>query len=82
MTNQIIIGKDVEIEDKDYFLNCEGKEYIEGVNYKNYNLKNPDKSFQLKKLEVLGHGLFSKHFIEKGWFNPALLSWLDLFSLN
>ena len=56
-TNQIIIGKDVEIENKDYFLNCEGKEYIEGVNYKNYNLKNPDKSFQLKKLEVLGHGL-------------------------
>ena len=64
------------------FLNCEGKKYIEGVNYKNCNLKNPDKSFQLKKLEVFGHGLFSKHFIEKGWFYPALLSWLDLFSLN
>ena len=54
----------MEIENKDYFSNCDiEKEFLEGVHYESCDLKNPDKSFQLKKLERLGHGLFAKHLI-------------------
>ena len=65
----------MEIENEDYFLNCDGNENIEGANYNNCNLKSPHKSFQLKKLkDDFGHGLFAKHLIKKGSFNHVLFS--------
>ena len=74
-TNRLVVGKDVEIENEDCFLNCDGNENIEGANYNNCNLKSPHKSFQLKKLkDDFGHGLFAKHLIKKGSFNHVLFS--------
>jgi len=59
-TNQLVIKKETQINKrKDTVLD-------KSLNFKNCNLKNPDESFYLKRLNKLGFGLFAKHYIPKG----------------
>ena len=65
-TNQLVIKKETQINKrKDTVLD-------KSLNFKNCNLKNPDESFYLKRLNKLGFGLFAKHYIPKGSFKFLL----------
>ena len=36
------------------------------IDYKSCGLRNPENSFQFRRVELFGLGLFAKHFIKKG----------------
>ena len=71
-TNQLVVGKDVKVDNINCFKDYKGTNYIYYRSVGSCNLKNPDKSFMLKKVENFGYGLFAKHFIKEGWFLMAV----------
>ena len=64
-TNQNVIKRGTEIDDHlKVKLNFKGN-----FNHENCNLKNPEKSFELRLTDKSGLGLYAKHNIPKGAFN-------------
>ena len=68
-TNQNVIQKGTEVD-----THLMAEPYNGNFNYENCNLKNPDKSFELRPTDKLGLGLYAKHNIPKGSFNLIFIS--------
>ena len=69
-TNQNVIKRGTEIHDHlEEELSLMGN-----FNYENCNLKNPDKSFELRPTDKFGFGLYAKHNIPKGAFSLIFIS--------
>jgi len=66
-TNQNVVKGDVKF-DPDIINDAykASADFLRGEYGEVCNLQNPDESFYLKKVEKLGHGLFARHFINKG----------------
>ena len=72
-TNQLVVGKCVEVDVDLNSIDTEA-EKVEKlgldpgtvIDYESCDLMNPEDSFQLRKVEPFGIGLFAKHFIKKG----------------
>ena len=63
-TNQNVIQKGTEVD-----THLMAEPYNGNFNYENCNLKNPDKSFELRQKDKFGFGLYAKHNISKGSFS-------------
>ena len=69
-TNQNVIKKGTEIDNR----LIEKLKYKGDFNYKNCNLKNPGKTFELRPTDKFGLGLYAKHNIPKGSFSLIFIS--------
>jgi len=72
-TNQLFIGKDVEVDSELNVVDMDpekvkwlGLDRGTVINHEACDLRNPENSFQLRKVENFGLGLFAKHSIKKG----------------
>ena len=65
-TDQNVIKKGTEIDSG----------LKEKLNYENCDLKNPDESFEVRRKDEMGLGLYAKHDIPKGSFSFIFISYL------